>query len=198
MRHISDADLVVRSLEDPEAFGEIFDRHAPTLLRYLVRRVGRTTGEALLGDLFQTAFEARPRFDPTHTSARPWLYGIASNLLLKHHRTEGRRLRATARLASEPRSARDGERVLETADARLTLERVADAIEELAPADREVLLLFAWEELSYKQISEAQGVPVGTVRSRLHRARASLREQISVSGKEQWQAQPRSPERDHP
>lgn len=181
----SDAQILRLSLEEPEAFGAIFDRHADPLLRYLVRRVGRTTAEGLLGELFRTAFEARVRFDPERASALPWLYGIASNLLLKHHRTEGRRLRATARLASEPMANGAGERVAETAGARATLEHVAEAIEELSASERDVLFLFAWEELGYQEIALALDVPVGTVRSRLHRARERLRERIAPSGKEE-------------
>lgn len=194
METVTDADWVARSLEGPEAFGVIFDRHAETLLRYLVRRVGRTTAEALLGDVFHAAFESRSRFDGRHPSALPWRYGIASNLLLKHHRTEGRRLRASARMAFEPRSASSQQRVLETAEARVTLERVAEAIEALPPGERDALLLFAWEDLSYEQIAEAQNVPVGTVRSRLNRARTRLRERVAPSGKEPLQVETVSPE----
>jgi RNA polymerase sigma-70 factor (ECF subfamily) len=184
MESVSDAELLARSLEDPEAFGGIFDRYAQTLLRYLVRRVGRTTAESLLGDVFRTAFEARSRFQPERASALPWLYGIASNLLLKHYRTEGRRLRATAKLAAEAREAAGAAGPAETAGARLVLERVAKAIEELPATERDVLLLFAWEDLGYQEIAQALNVPVGTVRSRLHRARERLREPIRPSGKE--------------
>jgi RNA polymerase sigma factor (sigma-70 family) len=184
MESVSDAELLARSLEDPEAFGGIFDRHAETLLRYLVRRVGRPTAESLLGDVFRTALEARSRFEPERTSALPWLYGIASNLLLKHYRTEGRRLRATARLAGEARAAARAAGPAETAGARLVLEQVAKAIEELPATERDVLLLFAWEDLGYQEIAQALDVPVGTVRSRLHRARQRLREPIGPSGKE--------------
>ena len=194
----SDAQLMARSLEEPEAFGGIFDRHGDALLRYLVRRVGTTTAEGLLGETFRAAFEARARFDPGRASALPWLYGIASNLLLKHHRTEARRLRATARLASEPDAA-DAPRVAEAACARVELERVAAAIETLPATERAVLLLFAWEGQGYPEIAEALEVPVGTVRSRLHRARARLRERIGSSGKEEgMQTASASPERCRP
>ena len=184
MANVSDAELVARSLEDSEAFGGIFDRHASALLRYLVRRVGRTTAEGLLGDVFRIAFEARARFDCERTSALPWLYGIASNLLLKHHRTEGRRLRATARLANESQTGCAGDRVAEAAHARIILEQVAEAILQLPLGERDVLLLYAWEDQSYRDIAEALEMPVGTVRSRLNRARARLRELIEANGKE--------------
>ncbi|MDJ0788784.1 MAG: sigma-70 family RNA polymerase sigma factor [Myxococcota bacterium] len=185
MTSASDAELIAQSLPDPEAFGGLFDRHAPALLGYLVRRVGRATAEGLLGEVFRIAFEARDRFDPSRRSALPWLYGIASNLLLKHHRTEGRRLRATARLAHEPAPETGLE---ERASARSILLQVAVAIEDLPGEERSVLLLHAWEGLPYPAIAEALEIPVGTVRSRLHRARGRLRERIERVGKEETES----------
>ena len=91
MTDASDAQVVARSLAEPQAFGVLFDRHAPALLGYLVRRIGRDEAEGLIGDVFRIAFERRARFDPAHDTARPWLYGIAGNLLLKHRRSEARR-----------------------------------------------------------------------------------------------------------
>jgi len=68
-------------------------------------------------------------------------------------------------------------------DARLLFPRVADAIESLPHSEREVLLLFAWEELPYERVAEALELPIGTVRSRLNRARALLRELLEPNGK---------------
>src|SRR5689334_15816472 len=96
----SDAEVIGRSLSEPEAFGLVFDRHAATLLRFLGRRVGAGVAEGLVGELFRVAFEQRKTFDLSRASALPWLYGIGSNLLLKHRRGEARRLRASARLAA--------------------------------------------------------------------------------------------------
>lgn len=181
MEPVSDAEVMVASLADPEAFGAIFDRHAETLLRYLVRRVELDTAEGLLAELFRVAFERRARFDPARTNARPWLYGIAANLLLKHRRSEARRLRATARLlAAQPSSARDCGSAL---DVRVLWPRLVEALEALVDAERDALLLFAWEGLSYEDVAVALDVPVGTVRSRIHRARRRLRELIDGSGK---------------
>jgi DNA-directed RNA polymerase specialized sigma24 family protein len=149
----SDAEVIGRSLGEPEAFGLIYDRHAPTLLRFLGRRAGAKIAEGVLGELFRIAFERRKTFDASRASALPWLYGIGSNLLLKHRRGEARRLRANARLAALPDD------------------------------EREALLLFAWEELPYQSVAEALEVPVGTVRSRLNRARAHLRELLEPKGK---------------
>src|SRR4029453_8084522 len=95
-----DAEVIGRSLDEPEAFGLIYDRHAPTVLRFLVRRVGAEVAEGLGGGLFRIAFERRKTFDVSRASALPWLYGIGSNLLLKHRRGEARRLRASAQMAA--------------------------------------------------------------------------------------------------
>src|SRR5436309_13844208 len=96
----SDAEVIGRSLDQPEAFGLIYDRHAPTVLRFLGRRVGAEVAEGLVGELFRIAFERRKTFDASRMSALPWLYGIGSNLLMKHRRGEARRLRASARMAA--------------------------------------------------------------------------------------------------
>ena len=99
----SDAEVIGRSLDEPEAFGLIYDRHAATLLRFLGRRAGAKVAEGLVGELFRVAFERRKTFDVSRASALPWLYGIGSNLLLKHRRDEARRLRASARMAADRR-----------------------------------------------------------------------------------------------
>src|SRR5215831_14422809 len=125
----SDAEVIGRSLADPEAFGLIYDRHAATLLRFLGRRAGARVAEGLVGELFRVAFERRKAFDPSRGSVLPWLYGIGSNLLLKHRRAEARRLRASAQMAAGEGPNR---RASATAlDARLLFPRVAEAIEAL-------------------------------------------------------------------
>lgn len=173
----SDAEVIGRSQAEPEAFGLIYDRHAATLLRFLGRRVGADAAESLIGELFRIAFERRTTFDALRASALPWLYGIGSNLLLKHRRAEARRLRASARVAAadEAPTRRSSAAAL---DARLLFPRVADAIDTLPDGEREALLLFAWEDLSYQGVAEALELPVGTVRSRLNRARTHLRDRL--------------------
>ena len=177
----SDAEVIDRSRDEPEAFGLIYDRHAATVLRFLGRRVGAEVAEGLVGELFRIAFERRKTFDASRATALPWLYGIGSNLLLKHRRGEGRRLRASARMAAD--EATDRRASAGALDARVLFPRVADAIEALPDGEREALLLFAWEELSYQSVAEALELPIGTVRSRLNRARARLRELLEANGK---------------
>ena len=182
MNSRSDAEVIGRSLDQPEAFGLIYDRHAATVLRFLGRRVGAEVAEGLVGELFRIAFERRKTFDASRASALPWLYGIGSNLLLKHRRGEARRLRASARIAAVPEAA-DSRASGAALDARLLFPRVANAIEALPDGEREALLLFAWEDLSYQSVAEALELPIGTVRSRLNRARAQLRELLEPGGK---------------
>ena len=178
----SDAEVIGRSRGEPEAFGLIYDRHAATLLRFLGRRAGATVAEGLVGELFRIAFERRKMFDASRASALPWLYGIGSNLLLKHRRGEARRLHASARMAAGLDVA-DRRANARAVDARLLFPRVAAAIEALPAGEREALLLFAWEDLSYQSVAEALELPIGTVRSRLNRARAQLRELLESGGK---------------
>jgi RNA polymerase sigma factor (sigma-70 family) len=171
----SDGAVMAGSLETPAAFGVIFDRHGSTLLRFLARRVDPAEAEDLLGEVFRIAFERRSTFEPGRDSARPWLYGIAANLVARHYRSEARRHRAMARVAADRLVADDpADRAVAVTDACALWPRVMDAIEALPEAERQVLLLFAWEELSYGEIAQALGIPVGTVRSRLSRGRARL------------------------
>ena len=176
-----DAEVIGRSLDEPEAFGLIYDRHAATLLRFLGRRVGAEVAEALVGELFRVAFERRKIFDASRANALPWLYGIGSNLLLKHRRAEARRLLASARMVAAGEAV-DRRRSAAALDAHLLFPRVADAIEALPNGEREALLLFAWEDLPYQSVAEALELPIGTVRSRLNRARAHLRELLEPKG----------------
>ena len=181
-----DADVIASSLQEPARFGAVFDRHATVVFRYLVRRVGVDEADALLGEVFRVAFEKRATYDPARPDARPWLYGIATNLLARHRRGEARRIRATARLLARQRPADDpAEQVVGALDAKDLWPEVAEAVAALPDEERDALLLYAWEELSYDQIADALGVPVGTVRSRLNRARVRIRELRTTIGREQ-------------
>jgi RNA polymerase sigma-70 factor (ECF subfamily) len=180
----SDADLLRGSLGDPRRFAGLFDRHAGVLFRFLVRRVGRDRADELLGETFRIAFERRSTFDGRQPSARPWLYGIATNLVARHRRTEARRLRATARLAEEAPAESLADVVVAAVDAREVWPAVMAGIAQLPDGERDALLLYVWEELSYEEIALALEIPVGTVRSRLNRARGRLRELAVPMGRE--------------
>jgi RNA polymerase sigma-70 factor (ECF subfamily) len=163
----SDADVIRASLTDPDAFVTLFERHFDSIQGYLARRAGSDAGSELASEVFVTAFAIRSRYDLARSDARPWLYGIAANLLHRLRRSETRRLRAYARSGIDPAWVADSP---ERADPAL-----AAALGALKPRDREPLLLFAWADLDYEQIAEALAIPLGTVRSRLNRARHQLR-----------------------
>jgi RNA polymerase sigma-70 factor (ECF subfamily) len=156
------------------------------LFRYLVRRVGVDEADPLLGEVFRVAFERRSAYDRDRPNARPWLYGIATNLLAHHRRSEARRVQAMGRLLAKQLPPDDPSEVVVSAlDAGNLWPRVAHAVTLLPDVERDALLLFVWEELGYDEIAVALGVPVGTVRSRLNRARIRLRELESPFGREQ-------------
>jgi len=171
----SDAELISESLEEPGRFGEIFDRHADAIFRYLARRIGPGDANDVLADVFLAAFEARRRYDPDFSTALPWLYGIASNLLRKHYRQRAGELRMLERLVrlSDPDDHADA--VADVIDAQLQVRAMAKLLDELPAGERDVLLLHGWEALTYEEIANALNIPVGTVRSRLNRTRRRLR-----------------------
>ena len=180
MEDPTDAAVIAGSLADPASFALVFDRHAATLLRFLVRRIGPDAADGLVGETFSIAFERRASYDGTRPCARPWLYGIATNLLARHRRAEARRWAALERLAGRggdgsPAGADTDAAVAARLDALALWPRVAATIADLPPGERDALLLYAWEDLGYDDIAAALGIPVGTVRSRLNRARRRLR-----------------------
>jgi RNA polymerase sigma factor (sigma-70 family) len=180
----SDAELLARAATEPELFGVVFDRHFATIHRYLERRIGRDGADELSGDVFRIAFEQRTRFRPVHESALPWLYGLATNLMLKRWRGERREAQAVARLEATSRNGDGPEAHDDRIAARLARSRLLDALADLPEGDREVLVLVAWEALTYEEVATALGIPVGTVRSRLNRARTKLRELLPEIGNE--------------
>jgi RNA polymerase sigma factor (sigma-70 family) len=164
----------------------LFDRHFATIHRYLERRVGPDAADDLSGEVFRIAFEQRSRFRPLYESALPWLYGLATNLVLKHWRGETRHLRAVARLHGEWREDGAG---LDGADSRIAAQglrpQLLEALASLPQGDRDVVVLIAWEDFSYQEVATALDIPLGTVRSRLNRARRTLRELLGDIGNEQ-------------
>src|SRR5438445_13743156 len=125
----AEGDAIALSERDPEAFVLVFERHFAAVHRYLRRRLGAEVADELANETFAAAFDARRRYDGS-PDALPWLYGIASNLLRRHLRTEERRLRAYARAA----------RSTATDDPSSGDALVAEAIGVLSPEEREILL----------------------------------------------------------
>jgi RNA polymerase sigma-70 factor (ECF subfamily) len=174
----TDAEVITGSLDDPERFAVIFDRHADEIHRYAARRLGQQAAADVVSEVFLAAFRNRGRYQPSRTDARPWLYGIATKVIGQQLRTEGRRahLLAAVAAASPAEAAADdiGDRIA----AQRLHEVLLGVLGGLSPADRELVLLVAWAELSYEQAAQALQIPIGTVRSRLHRVRAKVRHAV--------------------
>jgi len=168
----SDNEIIRRSWDNPAVFAEIYDRHATTVYRYAARRAGVDTADDIMAETFLVAFERRNRFDNAFESALPWLLGIATVLIRKHRGSEARFLRAV--VASGP-PATVVENHDDRLDADISVRAIAGAIRKLPARDRDALLLYAWGDLDYEGVALALSIPVGTVRSRLNRARRVLR-----------------------
>jgi RNA polymerase sigma-70 factor (ECF subfamily) len=175
----SDADYLARSLHEPTAFEAIFDRHFGAVHTYLHRRAGRDVADELTAETFALAFSRRATCHASG-SVLPWLYGIATNLLHRYRRAERRRLHAYSRSGVDRWVAYEDE-----ADARIdgsSLDaRLAGALAAMRPCERDALLLYALADLSYEEVALALDVPVGTVRTWLHRARATAQRELAAA-----------------
>ncbi len=188
---VTDEELLLASRSEGDRFGELFDRHFATIYRYLHRRVGSDLADELAAETFVRAFQHRGSYDPPRAPVRAWLFGIATNLVRRHHRSEHRRLAAYARtpvdLFQDEETAAIDTRV--SADAlSSTLGR---SLTTMRRQDRDVLLLIAWADLTYAEVAVALGTPIGTVRSRLARARQHIRRDLPDVN--DWPAQKGAP-----
>jgi RNA polymerase sigma-70 factor (ECF subfamily) len=176
--HVVDAEIIASSLDDPEKFATLFDRYATMLYRYISFRLGPELTEDLVGETFLIAFRRRGSYDVSYRDARPWLLGIATKLVTRHRRAEVSRYRALERQA--PVQAVDGPEETITRDLTAQRSRPAllHALSQLPRGDRDVLLLVAWSDMTYQETARALGIPVGTVKSRLNRARRTVRQAL--------------------
>jgi RNA polymerase sigma-70 factor, ECF subfamily len=165
-----------RRTPGPDAIEGLFIAHFDSIYRFAAYRVGRDAALDVAAETFARALRGIDRLDPER-DGRCWLFGIATNVLRHHHRAEERRIRAYSAVAQLPLPQRqncddsDKESLAKTC--------LIEALVALEPRDREALLLFAWADLSYEEIATALEIPLGTVRSRIHRARGLLRDSLS-------------------
>lgn len=174
----SDLECLARSLNEPKAFEPIFDRHFGAVHRYLHRRAGRELADELAAETFALAF-ARRASCRASGSALPWLYGIATNLLRRRRRSEHRQLRAYGRSGID-RWAEYEDEAAARVDGSSLGSRLARALAAMRPRERDALLLYALAELSYEEVALALDVPVGTVRTWLHRARQVAQRELAA------------------
>jgi RNA polymerase sigma-70 factor (ECF subfamily) len=163
----SDAEVLAYSAVEPSAFAILFERHHIAVRRYVARRVGSDAGDDLAAEVFTRAFRGRERCRAEQASALPWLLGVANHVVADHRRTEQRRLKALQRLAAS------APQLVEHEDRALSAELVRE-LRRLSGEDRDALLLVVWGELSYEEAATALQVPIGTVKSRIARARRVL------------------------
>lgn len=163
------------------AFDQVFEAEYGPLRAYLYRRLRSSAADDLAAETFAVAYRRWGDLDPSRP-IRPWLYGISSNLLKHHWRKERRMLRAVARSGTDPIVEHDDDSSVERADAQAQRRALAAALAELRLVDREVLLLHAWADLTDTEMAEALSLPIGTIKSRLHRARKQLRNRLVANG----------------
>ncbi|MDN3355619.1 RNA polymerase sigma factor [Actinomadura sp. DC4] len=174
-----DASVIKRSWHEPERFGAIFDAYFTEIHRYVARRLDVHVADDIAAETFHAAFRQRRSYDLSRDNARPWLYGIATNMIGRHRRDEVRKLRALERLpADRGADEEEEERIANRVSAYGARERLAKAIAALPAGQRDVLMLIVLAELTQEQVAKALDVPPGTVSSRLNRARRRLRKAL--------------------
>ncbi|WP_306434446.1 RNA polymerase sigma factor [Actinomadura roseirufa] len=177
-----DAGIIRRSLDEPERFGTLFHRYSSEIKRYVARRLGPDVADDIAAETFLAAFRQRERYDTGRANARPWLYGIATNLVGMHKRAEKRLYQRLLRTGVDPVMQPFTDRVDARVSAQSAQARLGAALMRLPAGQRDVLLLIAWADLAYEEVATALDVPIGTVRSRMNRARKKLRQELRDAG----------------
>jgi len=174
----ADATVIELSWHEPEQFALLFNRHAPRIQRYVARRLGPDAADDIVAETFLLAFRQRESYDLACGDASPWLYGIATHLIGRHRRQEIRLYRALARTGADPVTVPFTDQVEDRVAAAAASRQLAAGLAKLPAQYRHTLLLVVWGDLSYEETASALGIPVGTVRSRVHRAREMLKQAL--------------------
>ncbi|GAA0939314.1 RNA polymerase sigma factor [Actinocorallia libanotica] len=168
---------------DEQAFGELFDRHGRTVYNFCFRRTADwAVAEDLASVVFLETWRRRKQVRLEGGSLLPWLYGVATNVLRNHQRSLRRYGAALSRLPEPVAPETDADLVAARLDDQRRMREILDRIAHLPRRDQELLVLCVWEELTYAEAATALGIPVGTVRSRLSRIRARLKEPPPLPG----------------
>lgn len=166
---------------EPDAFEGLVDLHSADLHAYLSRRSTTEVADDLLADVWLAAFSGRGGYDPELGSVRGWLFGIARHVLQNYYRRHKLRLR----LFRIERPLDESAAIDARLDAAALVPALREALRSLPAVERELLLLVAWEHLTPSEAGQVLGIPAGTARSRLHRARQRMDERLAVSSQEQ-------------
>lgn len=179
---VEDRELWQRAAEgDGSSFAVIFDRHSAAIHSYCARKTGSADdADDLVSIVFLEAWRRRSEVELHEDSALPWLYGVARNTILKRSRTAARHRAVLDRMPRVVDVPDHSDDVVDSIDQTRRAKIVADAFAQLKRREQDVLLLCVWQELDYAAAAVALSVPVGTVRSRLSRARTHLSELIAA------------------
>lgn len=175
----TDDELLAAAQRSPAGFAAIFDRHHDAIFRFVAHRLDRVAAEDIASETFVRALPAIGRAHTTDGSLRAWLYAIAGNLTRDEYRRRIRSARADQRLQ---RNAADAH---QASGAFPPDPELLDALRNLREEEQEALVLLAWGDLTYAEIAVATDVPIGTVRSRISRARGQLRATLTTTTTEQ-------------
>ena len=173
----TDAEIIAASATDPSLFGTIFQRHHNCVFTFVARRLGRNDAADVVSEVFLRAFRSRHKYDSRRECCRPWLFGIAYNIVGDRLRQRSRHNRSFIYSTADTSTA-DYDEANDRLVAQPATDELNAALTELNPGDRDALLLFALEDLSYDEIAQVLKIPKGTVGSRLARARRQIRESI--------------------
>ncbi|WP_406098836.1 RNA polymerase sigma factor [Streptomyces sp. NBC_01013] len=161
---------------DRDAFAALYEEYARVVYNHAYRLTGDwSTAEEVLSETFLAAWRNRQVVEPEGDSLRPWLLGIATNKARNATRGTGRRLAFLARRPAPEPVADIADATAGRVDDTRRLAAIRQALGGLRRQEHEVLTLCVWSGLDYAEAAEALGIPVGTVRSRLSRARKRLR-----------------------
>lgn len=173
----------VRLLRDQDWFRALYHENYRPLLAYARRRVDGPTADEVVADTFLTAWRRRDAVPDGQE--RPWLFGVARNTIRNALRTARRQVAVQEKLRGLPQLAPVGPSV-EAGDERAAILR--SALNSLSEADREILMLVAWEELSHAEIGQMLNLTPNAVAIRVHRARRRLAKQVDHLAADQEQA----------
>ena len=184
-RDLDDDELLLLSRVRPEAFGELYDRHAETLLRFFARRTyDPDVAAELTAETFAQAFVSRMKFVPQGGGAAAWLYGIAKHQLSRFHRRGAVDARARKKLGLPARelSEEDYDRIEELMDTEDVRGAVADAFRLLSPDQQEAVNLRVVEGRSYDEVAAMTGASEQTARARVSRGLRRLGSLLEEQG----------------
>jgi RNA polymerase sigma-70 factor (ECF subfamily) len=183
MTEVDDVGLLQRARRgDEAAFSELFARHQRAIYRYAAYMCGRDAGDDIVQETFMAVLQQTARRDPPHGAVLAYLIGIARHRVLKRTGCQNEPVLAEELDDNMPSAApSDRTTPLDNLTREETIETVRAAVESLPAVYREVILLCELQEMDYAVAAEVVQCPIGTIRSRLHRAKTLLAAKLATN-----------------